>query len=787
MADPSLTYVMDDAGQAKPRYSLTEFKNGRLMRMQQAHFNEFERVTHQTLLMQTTEDHQSVVDFPHTRVGSTILSLATAQLPAASDTSHQVADEDLCSTCEDINIRALLGGLGSGRKYPLHDAGAIFSCHNCSLCYLLTQAFAIKTGKSPQEMTGLYSSYSIILTSFCSTFPMGSRQERKFQLCAQMLHPVRSLLEMDVCIRLLSDDASKLGQSPLFHGRLVPSEQADIGMARAWLSECEKNHDCSAAFQKIKRRSDANHHPLVIDVEQGCLCEIPPNSRYITLSYVWPRFDTTQLNKYNKESFMQPGAFRKPENHLPNVLRDAIKVAHGLGERYLWIDALCIVQDDQTVKSKLIEMMDKIYGEAALNIVVATAANPEHDYYIPGVGEPRTRRQVVSTVKGLRFLIAFPDYKGAIEQSRWATRGWTFQEGVLAQRCLVFHNNQMYFRCPKDARSEDVHAEGNKSYEFHPAKPRLRQSGVEQLLNPNFLINIRNGNPFIEYAQLVRDFSHRSLTFELDVINAFKGVMAVIEAFLPIRGMFCGLPLSLFDQALLWYPTSPTRRRLANDSTPAFPSWSWAGWVGSVDYQLDILHLGGNRIIYPMNEWYRYSTDDNALVCIPDRAPQNSSFALGLLYSHIKILRDNPSFIIAWVTSIRMTLNSEESHATHWLTDMMQSVPYFTIFDHEGDPCGFLPSANRDWARKFKKEGRRECELVLLCHAEQASQYGVGNHAATIHRKYQVVHNPHVCFYNVMLVEYHGDIAYRQGIGRVHKDAVHAINHSWESKILILG
>ncbi|KAE8366547.1 hypothetical protein BDV27DRAFT_155823 [Aspergillus caelatus] len=263
--------------------------------------------------------------------------------------------------------------------------------------------------------------------------------------------------------------------------------------------------------------------------------------------------------------------------------------------------------------------------------------------------------------------------------------------------------------------------------------------------------------------------------------------MAVIEAFLPLRGMFCGLPLSLFDQALLWYPTSPTRRRLANDSTPAYPSWSWAGWVGSVDYQLDILHLGGNRIIYPMHEWYRYSTDDNPLVCIPDRVPQDSSFALGLLYSHIKIIRDNPTFIIAWVISIRMTLNSEESHATHWLTDMMQFVPYFTIFDHEGDPCGFLPSANRDWARKFKKEGRRECELVLLCHAEQASQYGVGNYATTIHRKYQVVDNPHVCFYNVMLVEYHGDIAYRQGIGLVHKDAVHAINHSWESKILILG
>ncbi|KAE8387857.1 hypothetical protein BDV23DRAFT_185991 [Aspergillus alliaceus] len=130
----------------------------------------------------------------------------------------------------------------------------------------------------------------------------------------------------------------------------------------------------------------------------------------------------------------------------------------------------------------------------------------------------------------------------------------------------------MYFRCLKDARCEDIQAEGNTTYEFHPAKPRIQHSGVEQLLNPNFFTNLKDGNSFTEYAQLVRDFSQQSLTYESDVINAFKGVMVAVEPFLDTKSYFYGLPLDLFDRSLLWYPTSSSRRRwLGNSNITACP------------------------------------------------------------------------------------------------------------------------------------------------------------------------------------------------------------------------
>lgn len=346
----------------------------------------------------------------------------------------------------------------------------------------------------------------------------------------------------------------------------------------------------------------------------------------------------------------------------------------------------------------------------------------------------------------------------------------------------------MYFRCRNDVRCEDVQAEGNRTYEFHPAKPHVRRSGVEHLFNPDFIRNIDQGNVFAEYAQLVRDYSRRCLSYETDIINAFRGIMLAIKPFLRTEGYFCALPFSLFDRALLWYPTSPAgRREPMGDERIMMPTWSWSGWVGSVDYELDILHLGDTRLMYTVNEWYRYNFENDSLVPILYHESLNPPFAQGLLYSYLPALRENPTCIISWVTQFKMTLSQEESHTTHYVTDTLQSIPFFTIFDTDGDPCGYLPSTNRDWARSYKERGGI-CDMILISHAHQSSGDEFAARMNTLHKKYRVLDNSFVCFYNVMLVEFHAGIAYRVGVGRIHKDAVHVDEHLWEERrIVILG
>lgn len=84
----------------------------------------------------------AVMDGPFLHMGDNTLSCATAQIPNVPGPPHdRVPGEDLRLIFEDINIQSLLGGLGSGRHYPLQNAGRIFKCRHCALCRILTEAF----------------------------------------------------------------------------------------------------------------------------------------------------------------------------------------------------------------------------------------------------------------------------------------------------------------------------------------------------------------------------------------------------------------------------------------------------------------------------------------------------------------------------------------------------------------------------------------------------------------------------------------------------------------------
>jgi Heterokaryon incompatibility protein (HET) len=58
---------------------------------------------------------------------------------------------------------------------------------------------------------------------------------------------------------------------------------------------------------------------------------------------------------------------------FPKTLSDAIKVCREIGMRYIWIDALCIVQDDPKDKAREIGQMGRIYKDATLTIMAASA------------------------------------------------------------------------------------------------------------------------------------------------------------------------------------------------------------------------------------------------------------------------------------------------------------------------------------------------------------------------------------------------------------------------------
>src|SRR5207248_1329284 len=107
-----------------------------------------------------------------------------------------------------------------------------------------------------------------------------------------------------------------------------------------------------------------------------CLTGLPDGARYVALSYTWGKdhwFFTTK--KDNIRSLLEPGGLRKLESDLPRSIRESIDLVQALGERYIWVDALCIIQDSKRSWALNSRVMDLVYGNAYLTICAADGDN----------------------------------------------------------------------------------------------------------------------------------------------------------------------------------------------------------------------------------------------------------------------------------------------------------------------------------------------------------------------------------------------------------------------------
>jgi hypothetical protein len=121
-----------------------------------------------------------------------------------------------------------------------------------------------------------------------------------------------------------------------------------------------------------------------------CIVGVTPGTKppYLALSYTWGRVSQPELTKATREQWSIEGSLTNTP--IPRTVLDAIHLAKAVGYRYLWVDALCIVQDDSSIRSHQIAQMYDIYQSADLTIVAAGGADCSQS--IPGVASrSRTR------------------------------------------------------------------------------------------------------------------------------------------------------------------------------------------------------------------------------------------------------------------------------------------------------------------------------------------------------------------------------------------------------------
>lgn len=261
-------------------------------------------------------------------------------------------------------------------------------------------------------------------------------------------------------------------------------------------------------------------------------------------------------------------------DQLPHTVKDAISLTDSIGQRYLWVDRLCIIQDDLDDRASQIAAMGRIYSLATLTIAAITGDNANAGLSGMSAG-PRNFQQHTTKVQGMYLANRPQKFSRAVNNSMWDTRAWTLQEKIMSPRILFVGSQRCFFTCHCQ---EDVCLESADTTENGLGRIRAPISGdrLGGLLPSSRYVNI------LSYRKLVEAYTSRQLTKPADILNAFKGLEACLRPIFRSDFVF-GLPRSELDSQLLWQPTKTLSRRLHPDTgLPLFPSWSWTGLVGEM-------------------------------------------------------------------------------------------------------------------------------------------------------------------------------------------------------------
>lgn len=242
------------------------------------------------------------------------------------------------------------------------------------------------------------------------------------------------------------------------YGRRMHRE-VRVEMLKEWIEESPRRL-ASLTSVKPQYKELCDQPPQIftlVDVRKQCLIPGPPDAECAALSYVWGKLERSLLRNLvaNRVKLEESDALTPHDSLLPKTIRDSIMLVKALGIQYLWVDSLCVVQDDYGNKPEQLKAVGPIYSLA--KFIIVAAAGDNSDTGLPGVGlSPRSVGQHIEIVRGYKLANKLSIGSVAMDSAYWKTRAWTYQDRIFSQALVVFTPHQAYYRCGPFEFSEDL-------------------------------------------------------------------------------------------------------------------------------------------------------------------------------------------------------------------------------------------------------------------------------------------------------------------------------------------
>lgn len=368
-----------------------------------------------------------------------------------------------------------------------------------------------------------------------------------------------------------------------FHGR--------SSTIREWLATCQKHHQrCKAkTFSTVQSAarivaidapvSGAFRLRLVRTADLGSLTE-----KYTVLSHCWgtePIYCST-----TRESLPRYEAEGIQFETLPKTFQEAVQITAAIGIKYIWIDSLCIIQDNVLDWENEAAKMGAIFRDGALTISATNSRDCHGGCGIATTFEPAVhfkgsyRAPLDFTIR--RTMPMHTEVQVCLSTAPVNTRAWIFQESLLSRRILHATQAQFVWECATCAETEDgiLHDDG---------------TSIEQYFNLGMHISPRYAKKFTnaerghkweqDWWTAVQDYTRRRLGRPSDRYAAFAGAVRMFQDISndePVVGLW----RRNLHLHLCWDVSLDTSSFTANDESMARatkikvrrPSWTWMSY-----------------------------------------------------------------------------------------------------------------------------------------------------------------------------------------------------------------